>query len=139
MDVSKLPIPELVAICEELGINVGQAKRSKPIMGLVRESEMSNVELREAWELIQKWERDERAKKEKQERDERVQAERQEREGKAKNEPERARRARELVQKRLELETLKSKSSVSEVNGSSAGNRLEIPSNEISSLVHVRG
>ncbi|KAG0415585.1 hypothetical protein HPB47_007201 [Ixodes persulcatus] len=41
MDVSKLRIPELVAICEELGISVGQAERN-PIMELLRKEEVSD-------------------------------------------------------------------------------------------------
>ncbi|KAM7298711.1 golgin subfamily B member 1 [Ixodes scapularis] len=90
MEVSKLRIPELVAVCEELGISVGQAKRRKPIMELLREKEVSDVELQEAWELIR--ERSERAKAER-ERDE-------------KREREREKRARELAEKRLEIETL---------------------------------
>ncbi|KAM7314548.1 cyclin-dependent kinase 11B-like [Ixodes scapularis] len=102
MEVSKLRIPELVAVCEELGISVGQARRRKPIMELLREKEVSDVELQEAWELIR--ERDERAKAEKQERDERAKAEKQERD--EKREREREKRARELAEKRLEIETL---------------------------------
>ncbi|KAM7313086.1 uncharacterized protein ISCGN_002987 [Ixodes scapularis] len=91
MEVSKLRIPELVAVCEELGISVGQAKRRKPIMELLREKEVSDVELQEAWELIR--ERNERAKAER-ERDERAKAEKQERDEKAKEE--REKRAHEL-------------------------------------------
>ncbi|KAG0424333.1 hypothetical protein HPB47_028451 [Ixodes persulcatus] len=126
MDVSKLRIPDLVAICEELGISVGQAER-KPIMELLCKEEVSDVELQEAWELIrerdenakaeirerdekakaEKRERDERAKAEIRERDERAQAERQEREERAQDEREREKRARELAQKRLEIETLR--------------------------------
>ncbi|KAM7293521.1 cyclin-dependent kinase 11B-like [Ixodes scapularis] len=101
MEVSKLRIPELVAVCEELGISVGQAKRRKPIMELLREKEVSDVELQEAWELIR--ERNERAKAER-ERDERAKAEKQERD--EKREREREKRARELAEKRLEIETL---------------------------------
>ncbi|KAM7296918.1 serine/arginine repetitive matrix protein 1-like [Ixodes scapularis] len=124
MEVSKLRIPELVAVCEELGISVGQAKRRKPIMELLREKEVSDVELQEAWELIrerdekakaEKQERDERAKAEKQERDERAKAEKRERDERAnaekqerdeKREREREERVRELAEKRLEIETL---------------------------------
>ncbi|KAM7282504.1 uncharacterized protein ISCGN_002654 [Ixodes scapularis] len=83
MEVSKLRIPELVAVCEDFGISVGQAKRRKPIMELLRKKEVSDVELQEAWELIR--EQDKRTKAEKQERDERE------------------KRAHELELKRLEI------------------------------------
>ncbi|KAG0432385.1 hypothetical protein HPB47_020881 [Ixodes persulcatus] len=94
MDVSRLRIPELVAVCEELGLSVGKAER-KPIMELLCKEEVSDVELQEAWELIR--ERDERAKAEKQEREERDRE----------REKARMERARELAQKRLELDTLR--------------------------------
>ncbi|KAG0416291.1 hypothetical protein HPB47_006507 [Ixodes persulcatus] len=67
-------------------------------MGFLREAEVSDVELREAWELI--GEREERVKAEKQERDEKAKEERE-------REREREKRARELAQKRLEIETLR--------------------------------
>ncbi|KAG0421718.1 hypothetical protein HPB47_002414 [Ixodes persulcatus] len=115
MDVSRLRIPDLVAICEELGISVGQVER-KPIMELLCKEEVSDVELQEAWKLIRERdekakveirERDEKAKAEIRERDERAQAERQELEERARDEREREKRARELAQKRLEIETLR--------------------------------
>ncbi|KAG0423974.1 hypothetical protein HPB47_000271 [Ixodes persulcatus] len=85
-------------------------------MELLCKEEVSDVELQEAWELIREQdekakaeirERDEKAKAEIRERDERAQAERQELEERAQDEREREKRARELAQKRLEIETLR--------------------------------
>ncbi|XP_042142239.1 uncharacterized protein LOC121833187 [Ixodes scapularis] len=121
MEVSKLRIPELVAVCEELGISVGQAKRRKPIMELLREKEVSDVELQEAWELIR--ERNEKAKAER-ERDERAKAEKQERDEKAKEE--REKRAHELELKRLEVSKIEAERSGRPGSGVRLAERVKI-------------
>ncbi|KAG0438412.1 hypothetical protein HPB47_017021 [Ixodes persulcatus] len=51
MDLETLRVPELVHICTELGIDLGQAKRKPHIIKLIRAAEISEEELLECVEL----------------------------------------------------------------------------------------
>lgn len=59
MDLTKLRVPDLVLICDELGIGLGEAKRKPHIWEIIRGAEIPDEEIRETWELIQ--EREKRA------------------------------------------------------------------------------
>uniref|UniRef100_A0A6B0VFH0 Putative non-specific serine/threonine protein kinase n=1 Tax=Ixodes ricinus TaxID=34613 RepID=A0A6B0VFH0_IXORI len=85
MDLETLRVPELVHVCTELGIDLGQAKRKPHIIKLIRAAEISEEELLECVEL----------KREK----EFLEKDKEERESKG--------RARNLAQKRLELDALR--------------------------------
>lgn len=85
MDLNKLRVPDLVELCEELGVTLGKTKRKPHLIELIRETDADESELVECWELIL-----ERRDKE---------AEKSEREEK--------KRAHELEVKRLELEMRK--------------------------------
>uniref|UniRef100_A0A6B0VCS1 Putative non-specific serine/threonine protein kinase n=1 Tax=Ixodes ricinus TaxID=34613 RepID=A0A6B0VCS1_IXORI len=85
MDLETLRVPELVHVCTELGIDLGQAKRKPHIIKLIRAAEISEEELLECVEL----------KREKGF----LEKDKEERESKG--------RARNLAQKRLELDALR--------------------------------
>lgn len=87
MDLNKLRVPDLLDLCEELGVDVGKAKRKPHIIQLIRATEADDSELQECWDLILE-RRDHEAK-----RIEREEKERQ--------------REQELELKKLELEMKK--------------------------------
>ncbi|KAG0428376.1 hypothetical protein HPB47_024639 [Ixodes persulcatus] len=64
MDLEKLRVPELVHVCTELGIDLGQAKRKPHIIKLIRAAEISEEELLECVELKREKEFLERDKEE---------------------------------------------------------------------------
>lgn len=102
MDLNKLRVPDLVELCEDLGITVGKAKRKPHLIELITKTVADESELVECWELIQ-----ERRNKEAEEREREKQREEKQ-------------RAHELEVKRLELEMKKLEAQSSERGSSQA-------------------
>ncbi|XP_064480470.1 calponin homology domain-containing protein DDB_G0272472-like [Ornithodoros turicata] len=87
MDLSKLRVPDLLLLVEELGGSAGQAKRKPQIIELIRGIGADDEELTDCWQLIlERKEKDEAAKQERVEKE---------------------KRDHELTVKRLELEKLR--------------------------------
>ncbi|KAH6939365.1 hypothetical protein HPB50_017725 [Hyalomma asiaticum] len=53
MDLSKLPKPDLILMCKELGVNIAQISRKPQIVQAIEAIGAEEDELRECWELIE--------------------------------------------------------------------------------------
>ena len=87
MDLNALRVPELVQVCTNLGIDLGQATRKAHIIKLIEATDVSEEELTESLEYV----REKESREKERERREREDME----------------RADKLEQKKLELETLR--------------------------------
>ncbi|XP_040076046.1 uncharacterized protein LOC120848149 [Ixodes scapularis] len=86
MNLETLRVPQLVQVCTELGIDLGQARRKPHIIKLIRDAEINDEELMECLQTLR----------------ERESCEREERE--REHEREREKRTQELELKKVELE-----------------------------------
>lgn len=99
MDLNSLRKPELIRICEELGVDLGRVKRKPLIVKAILDTGVDQAELSECWNEIQKADEESR---EERERSERLQS--------LEREAELKRHELELESKRLDLELRKENS-----------------------------
>ncbi|XP_029832045.3 uncharacterized protein LOC115316745 [Ixodes scapularis] len=105
MDLNSLRKPELIRICEELGVDIRGLKRKPIIIKAILDFGTDEAELSECWEEVQRIDKEKRELEE-QERSDRLKS--QEAELKL-QEAELKRQEQELEMKRLELELVKSR------------------------------